>query len=189
MKNMCRHWRADHGRHLILRCDSLPDPGWSGLSHRRLSRAFMPVQLDDEDDLTDPFDTLFDKLTQKSKGCALYDAHTYGLRMLQEQTCALRALTSLSGRCHLPFGRIMAPIAIPSTRALSFSVACLIRSCLFFASNIISQSFSENSVYIMSTLKASFDFLAADHCQRSSRQEISPDLVVKRMPYLAACRS
>jgi hypothetical protein len=27
----------------------------------------MPVQLDDEDDLTDPFDTLFDKLTQKSK--------------------------------------------------------------------------------------------------------------------------
>jgi hypothetical protein len=90
----------------------------------------MPVQLDDEDDLTDPFDTLFDKLTQKNKGCALYDAHTYGLR---EQTCALRALTSLSGRCHLPFGRIMAPITIPNARALSFSVACLIRSCPFFA--------------------------------------------------------
>jgi hypothetical protein len=86
----------------------------------------MPVRLDDEDDLTDPFDTLFNKLTQKSKGCALYDAHTYGLRMLQEQTCALRALTSLSGRCHLPFGRIMAPIAIPNARALSFSVVCLI---------------------------------------------------------------
>jgi len=44
----------------------------------------MPVQLDDEDDLTDLFDILFDKLTQKSKA-----AHSTMLRMLQEQTCAL----------------------------------------------------------------------------------------------------
>jgi hypothetical protein len=34
----------------------------------------------------------------------------------------------------------------------------------------------------MSILKASFDFLAAGHCQRSNRREISPDFVAKRMP-------
>jgi hypothetical protein len=54
----------------------------------------------------------------------------------------------------------------------------------FFASNTTPRSFSENSVYIMSILKASFDFLAAGHCQRSSWREISPDLVVKRMPVI-----
>jgi len=132
MKNMCRHWRADHGRHLILRCDALPDLGWSGLSHRRFSRAFIPVRLDDEDDLTDPFDTLLTNGRRRARLRTLRCTYRYGLRMLQEQTCALRELTSLSARCHLPFGHIIAPIAVPNARALSFSAACLIQSCLSF---------------------------------------------------------
>jgi hypothetical protein len=62
------------------------------------------------------------------------------------------------------------------------------------ASRAKSWSFLERSVYIMSIFKASFDFLAAEHSQRSNRREISPYLVVKRIiviksAHLAACRS
>jgi hypothetical protein len=74
----------------------------------------MPVLLDDQDGLTDQLD--------EKQGRALYYAHTYGVWMLQEQTYALIAMTSPPGRCHLPSRSIMAPIAIPNARALSFSV-------------------------------------------------------------------